>query len=352
VAQATAPKGPTAPKVVHHDNGSVSVEAPKAPTAPKAPLIKIPMRPKAAPHAPEQLAAKPEVLKHEAPAHEAPKHEAPKHEAPKHELPKLAMGGHEAPALPAGKQANAKHELPGHAEAPKAALHGGEAPKALTVAAQPKHEAAHAAKHEAGHEAPTLEAPKVEAPKHEAAKHEVPAHVAALAPKHAMERPAMPIKPMAAPETAESAPKLDEGATVAVPKKVPLPKRAPMAEAPGGAQHAYYAVKAGDTLSALAHRYLGNANRWPEIYRANRATLANPHQLRIGQMLMVPKAELAHHKLRAGANYVVRPGDSLFRIASTQLGDGTHWHKIFQLNRGRIRDPRTIFPGQKLRLPL
>jgi nucleoid-associated protein YgaU len=47
----------------------------------------------------------------------------------------------------------------------------------------------------------------------------------------------------------------------------------------------------GDTLPALAKRYLGSASRANEIYDANRGVLADPKILRIGALLTIPHGE-------------------------------------------------------------
>jgi len=43
----------------------------------------------------------------------------------------------------------------------------------------------------------------------------------------------------------------------------------------------------GDTLRALAERYLGAADRWPEIFDANRELLSSPELLPIGGTLAI-----------------------------------------------------------------
>ena len=51
-----------------------------------------------------------------------------------------------------------------------------------------------------------------------------------------------------------------------------------------------HTVKQGDTLWALAVKYLGNGNRWREIYYANEAIIgANPNIIRPGQKLTIKK---------------------------------------------------------------
>lgn len=49
----------------------------------------------------------------------------------------------------------------------------------------------------------------------------------------------------------------------------------------------------------------------------------------------------------------VRRGDSLWRISSREdvYGDGAQWRRIYESNRGAVRDPDLIFPGQELSIP-
>jgi len=57
------------------------------------------------------------------------------------------------------------------------------------------------------------------------------------------------------------------------------------------------------------------------------------------------------HDGGAGATYVVKPGDSLSKIAKHHYGDPNQWHKIYEANKDRIQDPDMIQPGWTLRLP-
>ena len=47
-------------------------------------------------------------------------------------------------------------------------------------------------------------------------------------------------------------------------------------------------VAPGDSLWAIAVARYGNGNRWPEIFEANRATIADPDKLAIGMTLVIP----------------------------------------------------------------
>ncbi|MPY88938.1 MAG: LysM peptidoglycan-binding domain-containing protein [Luteitalea sp.] len=53
----------------------------------------------------------------------------------------------------------------------------------------------------------------------------------------------------------------------------------------------------------------------------------------------------------AEQSYTVVDGDSLWKIAGRQLGDGKKWAKIYEANRDKIKDPDIIYPGQVLTMP-
>jgi uncharacterized protein (DUF2235 family)/phage tail protein X len=49
--------------------------------------------------------------------------------------------------------------------------------------------------------------------------------------------------------------------------------------------------------------------------------------------------------------YVVRPGDTLSALAKRFYGDATQYERIFAANRWKLADPNQIFAGQTLRIP-
>jgi len=52
---------------------------------------------------------------------------------------------------------------------------------------------------------------------------------------------------------------------------------------------ATHVVEAGDTLSAIALKYYGNAALWPEIYKANKKVIGDdPSKIFVGQKLTIP----------------------------------------------------------------
>ena len=55
--------------------------------------------------------------------------------------------------------------------------------------------------------------------------------------------------------------------------------------------------------------------------------------------------------MNAGRTYVVVSGDSLSKIAKRHYGDAQKWPRIYEANRNVIKDPDLIYPGQELRIP-
>lgn len=49
--------------------------------------------------------------------------------------------------------------------------------------------------------------------------------------------------------------------------------------------------------------------------------------------------------------YEVKSGDTLSKIAKQHYGDANKYHQIFEANRPMLKDPDEIYPGQRLRIP-
>lgn len=79
-----------------------------------------------------------------------------------------------------------------------------------------------------------------------------------------------------------------------VQHKTPTPasaahKAVPTAPKPPSEAQRTYIVKAGDSLSAIARRELGNEGRWRELYAMNKSVVGpNPDLIRPGMVLMLP----------------------------------------------------------------
>ena len=90
---------------------------------------------------------------------------------------------------------------------------------------------------------------------------------------------------------------------------------------------------------------MGAGNRYSEIMQLNglTRTLIYP-----GAQLKIPGTADISGPEDSGREYTVKKGDSLWKIACTQLGSGSRYTEIMKLNglTGTI-----IYPGQILKLP-
>lgn len=53
----------------------------------------------------------------------------------------------------------------------------------------------------------------------------------------------------------------------------------------------------------------------------------------------------------AGQTYTVKSGDSLSKIAKHFYGDASKWHRIYDANKDKIKNPDLIHPGQEFTIP-
>ncbi|WP_373742120.1 peptidoglycan-binding protein LysM [Neisseria sp.] len=57
---------------------------------------------------------------------------------------------------------------------------------------------------------------------------------------------------------------------------------------PAEAEAQYHDVVSGDTLSAIAKKYYGDANQYMKIFEANKPMLSHPDKIYVGQKLRIP----------------------------------------------------------------
>ncbi|MGA2230467.1 MAG: LysM peptidoglycan-binding domain-containing protein [Tepidisphaeraceae bacterium] len=127
-----------------------------------------------------------------------------------------------------------------------------------------------------------------------------------------------------------------------------------------------YQAQEGDTVSRMAAKLMGantHANR-QAIIAANPSLQADPNKVIVGQSYLIPGGSGAaptaanipgtvpvQANANAGWTYVVKPGDTLWGIATGQLGNANAIESIKQLNRDILHGGNNIQPGMKLRLP-
>lgn len=70
-----------------------------------------------------------------------------------------------------------------------------------------------------------------------------------------------------------------------VDDRMQVPKQEPEAQ--------FYEVKSGDTLSKIAKQFYGDANKYPQIFEANRPMLKDPDEIYPGQRLRIPATATA-----------------------------------------------------------
>ncbi len=106
-----------------------------------------------------------------------------------------------------------------------------------------------------------------------------------------------------------------------------------------------YIVKKGDSLWKIAFRTYGVGYSWVEIWKEN--NIEDPDRLLIGQKLKLPDLTV----VRADS-YVVVGGDSLWKISVKVYGDGFRWGELWRANRVLIPDPNLIYGGTRLLVPM
>ena len=126
----------------------------------------------------------------------------------------------------------------------------------------------------------------------------------------------------------------------------------------------------GDTVRKLAAKYMGGntkANREAFI-KANPSVTPDGHLVFAGRTYIIPSvsgatavavaptkpatATPAPAPMKPGISlYTVKDNDSLWKIASEQLGSGTRWEEIRDLNKDLLNGSEQVHANMRLKLP-
>jgi nucleoid-associated protein YgaU len=146
-----------------------------------------------------------------------------------------------------------------------------------------------------------------------------------------------------------------------------------------------YIVTEGDSLAFIAKKFYGEQEGNKEknitrIFEANRKLLKAPDEIYIGQELIIPPLTITKEKsetkntfpdgmfekvtsigqrqhptktneTKQSKVYIVQEGDSLWKIAAEQLGNGNRFPEISKLNSDILEDEDTLIVGMRLKLP-
>ena len=99
-----------------------------------------------------------------------------------------------------------------------------------------------------------------------------------------------------------------------------------------------YTVKSGDSWWKIAQNELGNGSKYTELMAFNGVSST---VLRVGQKVKIPVNEIC---------YVVKSGDSWWSIAATQMGSGTRYKELIEYNNKTLTT--VIHPGDILKIPV
>jgi LysM repeat protein len=150
-----------------------------------------------------------------------------------------------------------------------------------------------------------------------------------------------------------------------------------------------YVVKEDDSLALIARKFYGpeegsKMENLEKIFIANRDILSSPDLLQVGQRLLIPPLKsLQEMPLQASVDsrqqlfgkveglgakplplasaiqtktgryheYIVREGDSLWKIAEEQLANPSRYIEIARLNEDIIEDENELAVGMRIKLP-
>lgn len=183
-------------------------------------------------------------------------------------------------------------------------------------------------------------------------------------------------------------PAVPPSAIVEQVNQLPLPTQRP--QTPAAPAMREHTVQRGETLASIAQHYYGpdEGNRRAVVmmlYEANKDVMSSPDRMIAGSTLTIPplpgtataaapaptetllqrfsnlleRTAPQPQTTRAPAaakprttEYIVQPGDSLWKIAEKTLGDGRRFQTLVEMNQDRLKSPDDVVVGMKLIVPV
>ncbi len=137
-----------------------------------------------------------------------------------------------------------------------------------------------------------------------------------------------------------------------------------------------YTWKENDTYRAIAQKYYGDWKKFTVLRRSNEGR----NDVQPGENIFVPvfdsdpvapvagtakgakvatdasgksdpSAKKGAARTTGGKVHIVKEGESLWKIAKTELGNGGRWEEIYELNKDVIPASKALHAGQSLRIP-
>jgi len=105
-------------------------------------------------------------------------------------------------------------------------------------------------------------------------------------------------------------------------------------------------VRPGDSLWKIAQKNLGKGLRWRDLLSVNPG-IVDANHIVAGSQIYLPAVVSS---ARTATKIIVKKGDTLTSIAQAQFGHGFYWFCIAEANPA-IRDANVIFEGQALLIP-
>ena len=133
------------------------------------------------------------------------------------------------------------------------------------------------------------------------------------------------------------------------PRATPQPKSFTAARSRGAspATATLIVVQPGDTLWTLSRQHLGRGTRWLELLAANPA-VEDPNRLVPGTQLTLPTRTTSHR--HSAETITIQAGDSLSKLALAAYGHASYWPCLASANPS-LANPHQLHIGQSISVP-